>query len=166
MFQPFEKFEPGYLKKLILVNKRFLVSQSYRQGRINNGGKKMAVLLSDYDNLGLAKIHYKAVRDDRLAAIIHLDDPVHFQKCVKITGDESQYDVYWATVTNAADVRKRIDDKYKANIRRFLLTNTTWKIGADETIRPSLQVIFGEIFMILKRGSETLRVKFEEIEQS
>ena len=46
------------------------------------------------------------------------------------------------------------------------MKNTTWRIGGEETIRPQLSVIFGEIFIFLKRGAQELRVKFEEIEKS
>ena len=46
------------------------------------------------------------------------------------------------------------------------MKNTNWRISANEAIRPSLQVIYGELFIVLKRGSQTLRVKFEEIEKA
>jgi hypothetical protein len=59
-----------------------------------------------------------------------------------------------------------MDLKYKDNIRRYIMKNTSWRISANEAIRPSLQVIYGELFIILKRGSQTLRVKFEDIEKA
>lgn len=46
------------------------------------------------------------------------------------------------------------------------MKNTTWRIGGDETIRPQLSVIFGELFIFLKRGAQVLRVKFEDIENA
>ena len=59
-----------------------------------------------------------------------------------------------------------MDLKYKDHMRRYLMKNTTWRIDSSEAIRPSLQVIYGELFIILKRGNQTLRVKFEEIEKA
>ena len=63
-------------------------------------------------------------------------------------------------------VKKRVDVKYKDHIRRYIQKSTTWRIGGDETIRPQLSVVFGELFIFLKRGAQELRVRFEEIEKS
>ena len=64
------------------------------------------------------------------------------------------------------EVKKRMDLKYKNNIHRYIMKHTNWRIGTTDIIRPSLQVIYGELFIILKRGNQTLRIKFEEIEKS
>ena len=64
------------------------------------------------------------------------------------------------------EIKKRVDLKYKSNIKRWITANTEWRIGADEIIKPALQVVFGELFIILKRGSQTRRIKFEDIEKA
>ena len=69
-------------------------------------------------------------------------------------------------VKSIDDLKKRLDLKYKDNMRRYLIKNTTWRIDASEAIRPSMQVIYGELFIILKRGNQTLRVKSEDIEKA
>ena len=80
--------------------------------------------------------------------------------------DDSNYKVFWAIVKSMEEIKKRVALKYTGNIRRYIQKNTTWRIGSDETIRPSLQVVYGELFIILKRGNQTLRIKFDEIENA
>ena len=79
---------------------------------------------------------------------------------------DSEYRLFWAIVKSIDEVKKRLDLKYKDNIRRYIMKQTTWRIDASEAIRPSLQVIYGELFIILKRGNQTLRVKFDDIEKA
>ena len=79
---------------------------------------------------------------------------------------DSGYRLYWAIVKSIDEVKRRMDLKYKNHIRRYIMKHTTWRIDASEAIRPSLQVIYGELFIILKRGNQTLRVKFDDIEKA
>ena len=39
------------------------------------------------------------------------------------------------------------------------------RISYDTTIKPTIQLSFGELFVILKHGSQSIRIKFEEVEQ-
>lgn len=79
---------------------------------------------------------------------------------------DSGYRLYWAIVKSMDEIKKRMDLKYKDNIRRYLMKQTTWRIDASDHIRASLQVIYGELFIILKRGNQTLRVKFDDIQKA
>ena len=166
MFQPFEKFKREYIDRLIKMNKIYIVSQSYDKAFDHFEDPKQNILFTDYDQLGLAQIHYSAVKNDKYASLINLTNPKHKLKINEMLCDDSNYSVYWAIVKSADEIKKRMSLKYTGNIRRYIQKNTTWRIGADETVRPSLQVVYGELFIILKRGNQTLRVKFDEIEKS
>ena len=111
-------------------------------------------------------IHKTAVKTDKYAAVINLNNPKHLEKLESMLEPNSAYKIYWSVVKDMESIKKRMDMKYKDNIRRYIMKNTTWRIGGDETIRPQLSVIFGELFIFLKRGAQELRVKFEEIEKS
>jgi len=167
MFQPFEIMKPQYINKLISLKKVYLVSQTYKRNidHFFNEGK-VSILLTDYDDAGLSKIHLSAVKNDKYASVINLSNEEHLLKIKEMLAEDSKYNVYWSIVKDLDAVKKRVDLKYKDNIRRYVLKETTWRIGGDEKIRPQLQVIFGELFVILKRGSQELRVKFEDIEKS
>jgi hypothetical protein len=166
MFQPFERFRREYVDRLIRMDKIYIVSQSYDRAIDHFEDAKENILFTDYDQLGLAQIHFSAIKNDRYASIINLKNPKHQLKVTQMLSDDSKYKVYWAIVKSIEEIKKRVDLKYNNNIRRYIQKNTSWRIGSDETIRPSLQVIYGELFIILKRGNQTLRIKFDEIENA
>ena len=166
MFQPFELFKNEYINRLIKMDKRYLVSQSYDKAFDHFEERKTGILLTDYDQLGAAQIHYSAVKHDKYASIIDLNHPKHKAKILEMLHPDSEYILFWAMVKSMDDIKKRVDSKYKDHIRRYIKKHTTWRIDANEAIRPSLQVIYGELFIILKRGNQTLRVKFEDVEKA
>lgn len=166
MFEPFERFKPEYITRLSRMNKIYMVSQSYHIAFDHFEESKTDILLTDYDQLGLAQIHYSAVRQDTYASIIDLTNPKHKEKIIKMLHPDSDYRLYWAIVKSVDELKKRLNLKYKDNIHRYVMKQTSWSIGGDEVLRPSLQVIYGELFIILKRGNQTLRVKFEDIEKA
>lgn len=166
MFQPFETFKCEYINRLIKMDKKYLVSQTYHKAFNHFEETRTGILLNDYDDLGLAQIHYSAVKHDKYASIIDLTKPKHRTKVIEMLHSESGYCLFWAVVKSMDDIKKRLDLKYKDNIRRYISKHTTWRMDVNAAIRPSLQVIYGELFIILKRGSQTLRVKFEDIEKA
>jgi hypothetical protein len=166
MLQPFEKFNGSYVSRLIDLNKVYLVTQTYSRGGsglMPDG--KMGLLLSDYDDLGLAKIHYKAVINDRFGAIIHLSKPAHRQKLIDMTDPGSAYNIYWAVVKSKIQLEQQVNRKYKDKMREYITKNTNWRLEKDSGIRPSVQLIFGELFIVIKHGKQVVRVKFEELEK-
>ena len=165
MLQPFELFKAMYIPKLVALGKTYLVSQRYtRAFDPFSDEQKIDLLLSDYDDMGLAKVHLNAVKNDKLAAILLLDKPAHKNKLIEMLGADSKYRVFWAIVKSGKELQERINLKYKDNMRKYITMHTNWRIDRNTSIKPSIQVTFGEIFIILKHGSQTLRIKFEEIE--
>ncbi len=166
MLQPFELFKPVYLERLIKMNKKYLVSQSYTRGIDHfSEAERINILVSDYDDLNYASVHYNAVKKDKYASIIHLDNPNHRNKLDEMLhGDK--YIVYWCIVKSTEELEKRLDLKYKDHIRRYIKKSTKWRIGSDETIKPKFEVVFGELFLTIRYSNEKIRVKFDEIEKS
>ena len=166
MLQPFEIFKISYVTRLGELKKNFLVTQSYPRGILAfSEMQKISLLVSDYDDLGLAKVHWNAVKNDKYAAIIKLEKPEHRKKMLEIIQPESIYNVYWALVKSKTELEQKVNRNYKDQIRRYITIHTSWRITSNSTVKTSLQVTFGELFIILKHGSQTLRIKFEEIEK-
>ncbi|MET0242800.1 MAG: hypothetical protein ABW174_05010 [Flavitalea sp.] len=165
MLQPFERFLAPYINRLIELGKPYLVTQTYH--RINPAllerGQK-AILLSDYDDPGLAKIHFKAIRNDPYAAIIDLDKAVHKKKLEQMAATGSDYFLFWAVVKSKKQLEVKVNLRYKDSMRDYIARNTNWRIDRDTSIRPSIQLIFGELFIVIKHGKQVVRVKFEELE--
>ncbi len=161
----FEVFRERYISRLLLLNKTWLVSQTYHAGdETDDGSRKTPILLTDYDDKGLASVHKAAIKSDPFASIIDLNNSRHLATLRELLRPDSPYYLYWAVVQDRERFRKSLDQHYKDKIRRYLQKNTAWRIGADENLKPSVQMIFGELFMILKWRKQELRVKFAEIE--
>lgn len=164
--QPFERFRPEYISKLLSLGKRYLVSQSYARGAEKLATlPRISIIVSAYDNIGLAKTHLNAVREDRLSAIIDLQCAAHAQRFSSILSGE-RYVVYWAVVRSRAEVEKRVNARYKDHLRRYVERHTNWTIHRETTLRPSLQLVFGELYLNLRHQSQLIRIKFADIEQA
>jgi hypothetical protein len=166
MLQPFEKFKPGYVERLLHLNKPFIVTQTYTRADARLAeGINASLLLSDYDDMGLAKIHFKAVIDDPYAAIIHLTKAAHRKKLTEMMLPGSAYQLYWAVVKSKKELEHIVNTRFKDKMREYIAANTTWRIERDTSVRPSVQLIFGELFIVIKYGKQVVRVKFEELEK-
>ena len=164
MLQPFIKFEKRCLDKLISLEKIYIVTQLYKRGYNHpDDVHRTAILLTDYDNPGLAALHLNAIKDDKFAAIIHLKKPKHVDKIKEMMAG-TNYRLYWAVITSIADLQKKLDATYKGKLRKYIDEKTNWKIAADEGVKSQFEVIFGELFLVLKWRSHKVRLKFDEIE--
>jgi hypothetical protein len=54
---------------------------------------------------------------------------------------------------------------YKEKYWRYIQQHSKAGISPTKSLRPSLQLIFGELFVVLKYGAETLRTKLSDIEK-
>lgn len=166
MLQPFERLLPMYIDKLEKLGKKYFVTQSYPRGvDILSEDLRIPILVSVYDDLGLAKTHLNALKADKYGAIIHLDKPEHKTKLWEMVKGDTKFAVYWAVVKDASALEKKINLKYKDNMKRYIDRHTNWRISREATVNASVQLVFGELYINLKHGSQHLRIKFEEIEQ-
>lgn len=166
MLQPFYAFRSEFVDGLIKLNKIYLVSQTYKRGEGLYSQDKTCLLLTDYDDIGLAKTHLNVLKHDKYAAIIHLNKPEHKQKLLAMLQPDSKYKVYSCLIKSAEELALRVTKQYKGHMRRYIENRTDWRISRDTELRPKLTLIFGEIFVVLKCNNQTLQVKFEDIENS
>ena len=168
MLQPFEEFRPGYLPRLIQLGRRYLVSQTYyrvREMEADPASSRVNLLFSDYMELGEAKLHVNAVKKDRYAAIVDLENPVHLKKMQDMLMAGSGYRMFFAVVRSAKELENLVNRKYKDKLRKYVDKQTDWRISHDAIVKPMIQLSFGELFVILKHRNQHIRIKFEEIEQ-
>lgn len=166
MLQPFELFKSSYIEKLIGLKKNWLVSQTYNRNFDHFGDdKKVNILLSDFDDPGLAKVHLNAVRQDRYASIIYLQKDPHRASLEAMLRPDSKYRVFWAVINSRQELEKLVNSKYKDRMRAYIEKSTNWRVSGNNTIRPVLQLIFGELYILLKHAGQQIRIKFEEIEK-
>ena len=165
MFHPFVPFHIKMIEGFRKMNRRWLVSQTYTLA-IDHFGEdaKEPILLTDYDEIIAAKIHYNALTD-KYRYVLDLENEKHRSKVIEMIGAGSKFKVYAAFVEDMKQVEKKLNDKYTNNIRNYVSKKTNWRIGADKTIYPRLEVIFGELFVILKYGNQTERIRLSDLEK-
>jgi len=165
MFNPFIRFELTFVDRLLRLNKPYLVTQTYKRADDHFADdRKTNILLSDYEDLDYARIHKDALKD-KFASIIDLRKVTHREKLTSMLTEGSAYTLWWAIVKDRKEAETVMNKKYAPNIRRLINIQTDWRVGSDEVIKPKLECIFGELFIILKRGGQILRVKLEELEK-
>jgi hypothetical protein len=167
MLQPFLPLKSIYLKRLVSLGKRYLVVQSYaRAFNPLSQDKRQGLVVTDYDSIGQAKIHLNAIKTDQYAAILYLDNETHSRKINELISPGSDFQVFWGVVFKADELQKKLTLGYKEHIKRYISTNTNWKISRDIGVQPKFKIIYAELFIILKYGNETLQIKFLEIEKA
>ena len=167
MLQPFEPFKAIYIPKLLEMEKYFLVSQTYTRNKDHFGTEaKTSLLLTDYADENMAKTHLKALHNEPYAAILHLKHPPHKAKLLELLDETSRFEVFWAVVKSVKELEEKINAVYKPRMKNFIDKNTHWRVSRETILRPSVELVFGELYITLKYGSQTIRVKFEDIESA
>lgn len=167
MFNPFVLFEPRFIEAFRKARERYLVAQTYHSAADHFAeDPKDYLLFTQYEDLSKARIHLGTLGNDKYAAIIDLEKEIHRNKIIAMIAPGSNYVIYAAIVGRREDVEKRLNERYAANMRRYIAKNTSWKIGSDKTIYPKLDIAFGELFILLKYNSQQLRVTLADIHKS
>jgi len=165
MFNPFSKFEGRLIPKFRELKKRYLVSQIFtRDNDLFKEDGVISLLLTHYDDPGLAKIHFNALSGDKYAAIIDLENEKHRSRIETMLKDENAYHLFSSLVLNNKILEDALDTIFTDKIRAYISRNTTWRIGSNKTIKPKLEITFGELFVVLKYSGQTIKVTLQEIE--
>mgnify|MGYP003511993201 CR=1 FL=1 len=145
-----------------------MVVQKYERGKdMFLDENKISLVATHYNNNPAAADHFKALKDTENGSLFDLENDIERQRFTEMLQPNSQFIIYTALTADKQKVKLSIDKNFKENIRRYIQKKTNWHIGGKETITPDLELIFGELFVILKySGKQDLRVKMEEIEKA
>jgi hypothetical protein len=165
-FIPFEKLTHALISSFRKKGKRWLVSQTLKLN-INDPVllSKTLILITHYEDKGLATVHHMAVLEDKYASVIDLEREIHRKQIDDILSQDSKYILFSALIRDRERVEKQATEMYKEQYWRFIQQHSQSGVSPTKSLRPSLQLIFGELFVVLKYGSETLRTKLSEIEK-
>lgn len=164
MFNPFVKFEEKFITAFRKVKKRYLVTQKFKRYEEQENENKTFLMLTHYEDKGLAKIHFNALSADKFAAIIDLENDVHREKLITMLAADSKYIIYSSLTISPKEVKNLSDKIYKEKIQKFIEKKTNWRISREQTIKPKLEITFGELYVALKYGAQTIRIRLEELE--
>ena len=165
-FLPFEKLTHALIHAFRKKGKRWLVSQTLHLTVTDPVLlTKTLILTTHYDDRGMASVHHKAVIDDKFASVIDLEREIHMKQLDNILASDSKYIVFSSLIRNRERVEKQATELDKEKYWRYLQQHSKAGISPSKSLRPSLQLIFGELFVVLKYGAETLRTKLSDIEK-
>src|SRR5678815_1503871 len=152
-FIPFEKLTHSLISSFRKKGKRWLVSQTLKLN-INDPMllSKTLILVTHYEDKGLATVHHKAVLEDKYASVIDLERPTHRKQIDNILSQDSKYILFSALIRNRESVEKQATEMYKEKYWRFIQQHSQSGGSPTKSLRPSLQLIFGELFVVLKYG--------------
>lgn len=164
MFNPFVLFEEKFISTFRKVKKRYLVSQTFTRVNKETNKDKVCLMLTQYADKGLAKIHFNALSSDKFASIIDLENDKHRKKLEEMLTLQSNYIIYSSLTIDPKEVKSLSDKIFKEKVQKFIEKKTNWRIGREQTIKPKLEITFGELYVALKYGTQTIRVRLEELE--
>ncbi len=164
MFQPFVLFKPAFIERLINLKRIYVVSQFYNFTNYDIGADiKTNIILSDYDDLSLAKGHVRTLPQDKFAAVIDLGNKSHIAKLNQMLLPSSDYCIYWSSLYNRQDLKRRIDTQYSSAIDYYLKHYTDWKEQVDQKIYKDVKVMNGELYVTVTSKTQSIELKFREI---
>lgn len=164
MFNPFVRFMPELIDAFLLRGPIYLVSQTFRAANDIFTEDKQVLMFCQYSDLGFAQIHLQVVRADGYAAIINLEKEKHLTKVREMLEPGSPYIIFSNMMEDQESLEAVLNKNFAAKLRRYIERHTTWRIGMNISMRPKIQLIFGELFVVVKFQSQQLRVKFADIE--
>ncbi len=138
--------------------------QSFKRENNLFSENKTYLLLSHYEDHGLAKIHYNAISSDKYASIIDLEIDQHREELLSMLNPTTSYTMYSSLTIDPKEIKSATDKIFKYKIQDYISRNTNWRIGRDQTVIPKLEITFGELYVVLKFGNQTIRIRLEEIE--
>lgn len=165
MFNPFVPFHFKMIEGFRKMGKHYLVSQTYKGGFDHfEDNTKIPLIISDYDSLEQARVHYHALTDT-YKAILDLEKEAHRTKLTELISPGSNYTVLAAFIQDMKQVETMLNTKYSPNIRNYIRRETNWRIGGDQTIFPKLELTFGELFISIKYSNQHVRIRLSDLEK-
>lgn len=167
MINPFSLMHSGYIDAFRMRGKRYLILQQFtRENNLFKEEGKTYLLVSHYDDLGLALLHYKEVKDEPVARMIDLEkenERIEFESMLSVN---SEYIVYSILDSNPKATKMAIDKQLKYKIQDYVAKETKWRISRHHEFVPDLEVTFGELFVILKYSGRNIRVPLKDLENA
>jgi hypothetical protein len=119
--QPFGLFQRNFIPNFREDKKRYLVAQTYyriQDPMVNEF--TTPILVTEYDNLNVARMHKNSVSKDKYASILDLDKDSHRQKLVEMVSYNSKYRVYWAALKQGSGIKQLLEHQYLDRIRNYV----------------------------------------------
>lgn len=153
-YNPFFPFHYKMIDRLRTMGHRYLVSQTFVHDSDPLG--RTLLLLTDYEKENTAKVHFAALRQDACKSIIDLEKETHREKLTELLQPAARYRLLSAFLANKEAAKADLKEKFEKEIRQYIRAKTNWQIGGKDTLHVHLEVIFGELYVVMQyRGQHT-----------
>lgn len=165
MFNPFGEFLPQYLQGFRQKGIQAFVKQSYKRGIIQIGeNQKEAFLLTHYDNLANALQHFDALKHDTERKVYNISIENDFKELKELINNKEGIKVF--TRLTISQVNQKAQKMLDKRLRAYIDFKTDFRPSSYTEVEFYIEVIFGEIYALLKYRSKEIKVKLEEIEKA
>jgi hypothetical protein len=162
MFNPFYPFTTPLLNAFVKHGKTYFVRQTFRRARgYFEEGIKGSYLISHYESLHEAQVHFDALEHDPNRFLYKWNNPEHQVKLKVAAASPAGYKVYSSTFQKGWE--RQITDRIKKGIRLYV-ASLGWQPSRSNGLGTDFYQTFGELYIKLKYKTQEVRVKFEEIE--
>lgn len=165
MFNPLVPYHVKYLSGFRQKGVCAFVLQSYPRGcnRLQSA-PPMALLLTPYADPKQAEDHFGVIAPDVNRRLLLPDREADASALLAMGGPEPVNPVFLPF--KVADAEQRARKALDKKLRAYILYRLQWRVSGQHTIQFSLDVIFGEIYAVLRHGGLTHTVKLDDIENT
>ena len=121
-------------------------------------------MFTHYSDLDKALEHQNAIINDEFSAIYDLEEDDDRSEVLDMLRPGSNYEVYSSAITDPVKVQETMNKVFGRNIQNYITTKLKWPIARDQTVRPTPEITFGELFVVLKVPGRYDRVRLSDIE--
>lgn len=163
MFNPFVAFDPRFLPCFKQKGVKAFVQQTYDRGRnMLEQDPQPAFLLVHYNEIDKAREHFEMIKTTTGQRLYLVDNPTHWQELEALLNKPSGNRFY--TILTIEDVNQKAKKYLDKKIRYYINFRTNWRPSRGEQIAFSLDIIFGEIYVLLKYGPHQVKMPIDEFE--
>jgi hypothetical protein len=162
MHNPFALYSNRLLDALMKAGHKYFVRQTYKRG-VNqfDTEQKGAYLISHYNDLNKATIHYEALANDGNRFLYDISNTEHLEKLRLAAQQPAGYKIYTPLLQQEWKPTEQIAKK----IRSYIDYKLHWRPGRSETVHTNLFTEFGELFITLKFRIYKEKVPLSDIEK-
>ncbi len=163
MINPFTLMESKFIPAFRARGKRYMVLQNFTlEDHLFKKDKKY-VLVSHYDDKGIALKHYELVQQQEVAQILDMEEEAERMELENMLNINSGYILYSVLTTNP-DIVKKILDNLKYKIMKYVAAKPKWRISRNNTLVPKLKTIYGELQVEMNYSGQSITVPLKVIE--
>jgi len=162
MHNPFQLYSSELLDSLIKAGHKYFLRQTYKRGKDHfDETTKNAFLITHYNDLNKARIHFEALSNDGNRFLYDISNDQHLLKLKTAASQPEGYKIFTPLLLEPWQP----SDTMKGKIRRYIHQKLNWNPSVSDTVHSNLFTQFGELFITLKFKRQEIKIPLTDIER-